>query len=403
MRMFNRIRLSDYLEQFRSDLSARVKAEKDSYILNVEIEEYISFLCSEYRVEFIIDFDNFYATEREEDIPSEKFPTFNFSVPPGKRYSKQVIKYHIPFSGDQRILEAQPSCYSSYSPQAEINDSEITFDIINFYDDVDKINQESDNEIKSMKIWYQNLKNDIDAYNACLPDFAKSVITERQAVIKKKSGIVNGLKAPLRKTDDIPSTFSVPSVRKKILPKPVIEKGKTEIHPTLSGEVYNEILKVINDMGKSFEKHPNTYKGKDENTLRDHILILLENHFEGTSASGETFNKSGKTDIIVKHEANNIFIAECKFWGGEKVNTETINQLLGYLTWRDTKTAIVYFVKNKEISPILKKIKEFTEGHPNFVSYDDNKEDSWFSFTLHIENDPESKFKLTILLFHLPE
>jgi hypothetical protein len=65
----------------------------------------------------------------------------------------------------------------------------------------------------------------------------------------------------------------------------------------------------------------------------------LNGVFEG-QATGETFNFQGKTDILIRAQGKNIFIAECKFWKGEKVFLETIDQLLSYLSWRDSKAAI---------------------------------------------------------------
>ena len=77
-----------------------------------------------------------------------------------------------------------------------------------------------------------------------------------------------------------------------------------------------------------------------QRTFRDHLLLYLEPRYEG-SATGETFNSTGKTDILIRHENSNAFIAECKFWTGQKGYLETITQLLGYLTWRDSKAAVV--------------------------------------------------------------
>jgi hypothetical protein len=44
--------------------------------------------------------------------------------------------------------------------------------------------------------------------------------------------------------------------------------------------------------------------------------------------NGETFNFEGKTDILIRVEALNVFIAECKLWKGEKQFLATIDQLL---------------------------------------------------------------------------
>ncbi len=106
----------------------------------------------------------------------------------------------------------------------------------------------------------------------------------------------------------------------------------------LDETIYQEILKTIHETGKVFERLPSTYAGKDEESLRDHLILQLEPRFE-YSSTGETFNKSGKTDILIRHQKSNIFVAECKFWGGAKKHFETIDQILSYLTWRDSKTA----------------------------------------------------------------
>ena len=87
------------------------------------------------------------------------------------------------------------------------------------------------------------------------------------------------------------------------------------------------------------ERSPQTFAKLTEEEIRDFFLIQLNGHYQG-NATGETFNGAGKTDILIRYKNANAFIAECKFWSGQKKMTETINQLMGYITWRDTKTAI---------------------------------------------------------------
>ena len=147
---------------------------------------------------------------------------------------------------------------------------------------------------------------------------------------------------------------------------------------------------------------PSTYRDKSEEDIRDHFLLFLEPNFEG-SATGETFNKSGKTDILLRHEGKNIFIAECKFWRGKSSFLSTIDQLLGYLTWRDSKAAIILFVENKEFSSVLTTIKETTPNHPNYLREVGNTEETWFNLILHLEGDREREVKLAILVFHFPK
>lgn len=144
-----------------------------------------------------------------------------------------------------------------------------------------------------------------------------------------------------------------------------------------------------------------THAAKDEETLRDHILLYLTPRFEGTS-TGETFNKSGKTDILLRFEASNVFIAECKSWSGAKGLLTAIDQLLSYLTWRDSKAALVLFVRNKDFSAVLETIKEVVPTHSQFVRHVRDVDESWFEYRLGLPGDPGREVWLSILAFHLP-
>jgi hypothetical protein len=212
------------------------------------------------------------------------------------------------------------------------------------------------------------------------------------------------LGVPLKKNDDAPSTFSIPKpeIRKKISIKPTVNAQGYQPEPSLNDGYYKEILKLINDVGKNFERLPSVYKGKNEETLRDHILMMLDPHFEMGGASGETFNKAGKTDILMRYDSSVVFVAECKFWHGEKGYLATIDQLLSYLTWRDTKAAVIMFVKQKDFSTILGKIMTETGKHPNFLGFTNKADENWFNFRFHINDDPNREVKLAVLLYHIP-
>ena len=105
------------------------------------------------------------------------------------------------------------------------------------------------------------------------------------------------------------------------------------------------------------ERSPNSFASLDEESIRTHFLIQLNGHYEG-SATGETFNSSGKTDILIRVDNRNVFIAECKFWDGPKSFSEAIDQLLGYLSWRDSKCALLILNKRKNSSAVRKKMSE---------------------------------------------
>jgi len=51
-----------------------------------------------------------------------------------------------------------------------------------------------------------------------------------------------------------------------------------------------------------------------------------------------------------------IFIAECKIWQGQHVINEALDQILGYLTWRDAYGVVLLFSRNKGFSGVLDSI-----------------------------------------------
>ena len=81
------------------------------------------------------------------------------------------------------------------------------------------------------------------------------------------------------------------------------------------------------------------------------------------------------------------FVAECKYWKGEKTYLKTIDQLLGYLTWRNSKVAVINFVQNNEFSDVLEKTKTSTKTHPNFLKELNSNDETWFNYKFYLNGD----------------
>jgi hypothetical protein len=98
----------------------------------------------------------------------------------------------------------------------------------------------------------------------------------------------------------------------------------------------------------------------------------------------------------------NIFIAECKFWNGEKALVETIDQILGYLSWRDTKAAIILFNRNKGFSEVLAKVQGAANGHPNRKRGPKIESETRFRYVFGNPSDMSREIILTIVAFDVP-
>ena len=96
------------------------------------------------------------------------------------------------------------------------------------------------------------------------------------------------------------------------------------------------------------------------------------------------------------------FIAECKFWKGAKSLLETVDQILGYLGWRDTKCAILLFNRKRNFTQVLNQVLPTIEEHPHFVTFEGRRNETEFSFTFRRPDDVDRRLSLTVLAFDIP-
>jgi hypothetical protein len=387
------------------ELKRKISGETPEYLLNVNDERYLDYLENDFKIDpLLLHFYKLTVSDREERILAERFPNrgFDFNVERGRSYPKHVVTYHLPFSGEAKLLRSTPSNRLLWTTNVYIEGGCVCFDIIDFYGDASRVKSEAESILKNIGQQLENVTKQVAQYNHSLRSIAAEALARRRQELGNRHTVLRSLGVPIRKSSSTPETFVVPPVRNKAVSKPAAVETAGPPVPTLDDAVYQEILKTIYDMGKTFERYPSTYAGKDEETLRDHLILQLEPRFEG-STTGETFNKSGKTDILIRYEKSNVFVAECKFWDGKVQHFKTIDQILSYLTWRDSKTAIIYFVNRKEISSVLKEISEQTPQHSCFLaSLPPTSSISWQPFDFHLPSDRGCKIRITVLAFHIP-
>lgn len=105
------------------------------------------------------------------------------------------------------------------------------------------------------------------------------------------------------------------------------------------------------------------------------------------AATGETFNKGGKTDILVRVEDVNAFIGERKKWKGAKaLHEDDLPQLLRYRTWRDSKLALIYFCDRKDIHSVRDTVHAELPRVANFVRWIDEGSSSFGANSIHPMN-----------------
>lgn len=313
------------------------------------------------------------------------------------------VEVHIPFEGESELFYTKANTFNMNPPRAVIEKNEI---LLRYYTPADQprdiraLVDQTLRDIDQHLGWQRDM---IDAHNRNLPGAAEQAIRQRRERLLAQSQRAESLGIPIRRRADAPKTYALPTVKRKAVPTlPPATTAQFKPEPVLATDLYEHVLKIVQDMALVMERSPDAFKAMNEEALRQHFLVQLNGQFEG-KATGETFNMGGKTDILLREGDRNVFIAECKFWKGPKAFGEAIDQILGYATWRDGKTAILVFNRGTETSTVLSGIDSVAKAHTNFKRVIDWSHESGFRYVLHSNGDKNRELILTVLVFHVPE
>ena len=265
----------------------------------------------------------------------------------------------------------------------------------------ERLKAEIERSISSLAGAVSTLAGDVENHNREAPRAVRAALERKLSKAKDAVSAVAGLGIPIKQRP-APATFVVPTKRRESpVSRPSVPKEKFAPEPALDQREYEHILGVLRSMGLVIERSPGSFAALDEEAIRTHFLLQLNGHYEGL-ATGETFNSSGKTDILIRADNKNVFIAECKFWRGPKSFSDSIDQLLRYLSWRDSKCALLIFNQTKNSSAVRQKMHEIMLARAEYrktVNHDANG-DSRYVFVK--ESDPGREIQVHTMLFDIP-
>src|SRR5438552_2048500 len=117
LKIFAERQLSDYLGSLKNRMTGELESENPNYLLNVNETHYVDHLAKKYHLEpLLLNFENLSVSDRRERIRADRFPAIDSAFfDPDERYDRQVITYHIPYSGDEQLLGCSPSPFVQWS------------------------------------------------------------------------------------------------------------------------------------------------------------------------------------------------------------------------------------------------------------------------------------------------
>ena len=403
--LFHKFELRAALEERDGKLTRSVEAVPAAEILSRSPDDMAEELRDTFRIDLpVLRESDIQASQEETQVDVSRDPQ-RFILDRSRPFylPGTTVSFHVPFDGDPELFGARPSTYTLNPPHADVRDRELVFSFKRLDHDAQAVKTEFERQLAAVRQHLSWLQKDVTPFNEALCGEAKQRVERRREKLLKDQGMVSALGYPLRRRKDAPRTYTVPAIRRR--PR-VARPGRGDPpfvpEPALELIEYDNIISIVDGMVKVMERSPAAFRNMKEEDMRTHFLVQLNAQYEGR-ATGETFNNSGKTDILIRENDKNIFVAETKFWSGPKALLEAVNQLLGYATWRDGKLALIIFNRKRKLSAVVGQVPDIVRSHPCFrrdVAYE--HDGTGWRFAVHHPDDADRELLLTVLVYDVP-
>lgn len=399
--------LREVLEEARSRAIARAEVLSEGRIVSELLDELAEEIAAQFRLEVPRLNEEGKHTLGAKAVKVDVSGNFLYGLGDGRSVLADgtEIVVVVPFSGDSSLFKYRASTYSSVVPQGRIEGSNVILRYVLAPHEASALRERVNRDIEDLRKHLAWVDNDVQGFLASLPASVRGALERRRERLIKSKALLEELGLPVRREEDNAWSFAPPDIRKRSSPAAAQATAYPSAlppnEPVLPLDIFDHILEIIERFAMAIERSPGPFQRAGEEELRDMLLVQLNGHYEGR-ATGETFNARGKTDIYVPVKEKHVFIAECKFWKGAKAYLATIDQLLGYTTWRESKAAIVIFNRNRDHSAVLAEIEGTTRNHASFKRFFGRKTETQLRFALTHPEDDKRELLLAIVALNLP-
>ena len=402
--LFSEQRVSDIIDRQTRKIGPRVLEIPADKILNASEYDLVQALVAEGWISLpVIEEESIYIERAEEaqiDVSKDPMRIIDDRSRPVWVTGHETV-IAVPYKGKSEFFRVQPNTFSTSPPRAEIGSGVLLLRYLTTDHDPDGIKKRYLATVKQIKEHLGWLSKVVDPYNKQLEKMIGDAVRARKEKLLADANMVAALDLPMKRREGVPTTYAAPIRRRAPQIEEIKVAGPFKPEPAIAMSDYEEILRIMKSMAQVMELSPNAFVDMEEEALRTHFLVQLNGAYKG-QATGETFNFQGKTDILIRINDRNVFIAECKFWKGEKAFLETIDQLLSYLSWRDTKAAVVVFNRNADFTAVLAKIEEIVPKHECFKHVVGKSDETTFRYVFKQPSDANREITLTVLAFDIP-
>ena len=271
------------------------------------------------------------------------------------------------------VFALQPSTFTTSTPCGYVQDDTIVvgccipMDVLER--DRDEAAQEMRRAIDRIEAILQHIEVDTYNWESQLHDLLRQKIETRRdnCLAMQETSRLLGVHTEDDSADTTTYTVPIPRLQPRKSASPPRTREPSSAEPRISDEDFASIIANIQRTLALFERLPRGRVRAPEEHLRDEIITALQ---PLGPATGESYSKRGKSDIYLPHAGQAVFLAECKWWPGKKTFAEkALPQLLDqYVIWRDTHTAMILFIQNKNATKVIHEAIDAIRSHPRYVT-----------------------------------
>jgi hypothetical protein len=325
-----------------------------------------------------------------------------------------LLTLTVPYVGDEHLWSLQPGTFQ-FPPfrekpkniikprNDEAGNLSIRFEYAQDSASDEQINRDIKNEISTIQINIEAQKKQLAKDGKGLQAFIIQSLEQRRKALGKLNDVLSKLNIPIKPRSGMPDIQPIKIKKRLISIGLKTNQDGSSDEPGISSEIFTDIIAILRFMGRTFEETAQTFSKLKEDDLRNVFLASLNGYFEG-ELSGEMFRKGGKADICIKEKNKSAFVAECKIWHGQKSVSEALNQLLGYLTWRDCKASLIIFNKeNANFSKLLTETPDAIRKHSLFIREPQkiSKFEGEWDFVIKNGDNTNREIMLHVFVFNL--
>ena len=275
--------LNEVLSEKKKILEKEIENLDKDYVMKVSEDDLARYMVSKYALEApVIHEDKMYVFDPADTQieVSRGHVLSDFALTRSFYVKGTKITVAVPFEGDEDLFHFKPSTFTLDPPRGEVVNQELHLVYETVDQDPEELKRACRRDSAEIKKYLEWVRNQVNSFNKQLESLVRENIAARKKKLMDDMGLVASLGIPIKRREGSPTTYTIPSIRKKpAISVPIVSNEPFELEPVLSEDEYENIRAIFHDMALVMERSPRTFSKLSEEEIRDLFLMVLNSQY----------------------------------------------------------------------------------------------------------------------------